>query len=142
MNGRQLVVQWVVGLACILFLGIGTPDWMRRGLEQFIPGAASRRQSADAARRDSIAVKALVARQTPADSMRRAAGDSARAISVVPVVPPVRPDSQEAVNVPAEPPASKIELRIARLLILIGVPLALLWNTYRWWKGRAAASQS
>lgn len=142
MNSRQLVVQWVVGLACVLFLGIGTPDWMRRGVEQFIPGAASRRQSADAARRDSIAAKALVARQATVDSVRRVAGDSTRAISAVPVVPPARPDSQEAVNVPAEPPASEIELRIARLLILIGVPLALLWNTYRWWKGRSVVSRS
>lgn len=139
MNGRQLIVQWIAGLACILFFGIGAPPWLRRGVEQFIPGAAARRQSAEAARRDSLAAKVLAARAAVADSARPAARDSmpiAPASNPAAVSPVAQPDS--ALNAPADPPPSEIELRIARWLILMGVPLALLWNTWRWWRARLA----
>ena len=136
MNGRQLVVQWIAGLAIILFFGIGAPPWLRRGVEQFIPGASARRQSAEAARRDSLAAKVLVARQATVDTLKPAPPDSLRATSPAAASPAVVPDS--TVNAPADPPPSEIELRIARWLILIGVPLALLWNTWRWYRARLA----
>jgi hypothetical protein len=141
-NGRQLVIQWIAGLACVLVLGIGTPEWMRRGIEQFIPGAAARRQQVEAARRDSLlAAVALAARRAVTDSGTRAPADSARAAPQPPAAAAGSPapsataaDSTSATNEQPDPPPSELELRIARLLVLIGVPLALLWSTYRWWK--------
>ena len=122
MNGRQLGGLWVAGLACILFFGIGAPPWLRRGIEELITGAAARRQSAEAARRDSLAAKALVARIAPADSTR------------VIATPPAA--ASDTLDLPEDPETTALELKIARLLVLFGVPLALFWNTWRWWRGR------
>ena len=139
MNGRQLVVQWIAGVACVLLLGFGPPEWMRRRLEQFIPGAVARRQGAEAARRDSVASKAMAARLASVDSARRASGDTTRAAAATSVAAISAADSADAFNAPADPLSTAFEGQIARLLIVIGVPLALLWNTYRWWRRRGAA---